>query len=405
MLPVLKVPGKTPRFATDSGATLEPAESYKNTGATIGTATPARNANWLWNLDFEWSRRVLGPVVANWYEGTAISSQNVASALFNPNVGIFVALDSAASNNVHRSVGGNIWVAGTDTSNSPKRDVATIDSTRYIIGTQNQDLETSGNGGGSTWAVITSATIGGSGALDYIETKHRPGTTDPDSSHAILLRGTPMQVRLAVTSVGVSGTWTTPSTAPPSVPTNAFGAAVISCGGDTWVIMSRGPAETDTKLWRSTNNGDVWAAVSVPSFASGATGGKHLAWSDNTGRLVLTGSATNPDTNYFAYSDDMGDTWTAATLDRKGFSPSGAQVTNKVYYCGGDCWVATEDSLNVGALDNRTIYYSLDNAVTWEVADINRGTTLTTPIDTIVCDERKVMAMGSTGFNLKTLNI
>jgi len=55
-------PTTLPQWATDGGATLEPAAGVKGTGFVVGTRPPARWMNWILNTTYQWMQYLDAPV-------------------------------------------------------------------------------------------------------------------------------------------------------------------------------------------------------------------------------------------------------------------------------------------------------------------------------------------------------
>ena len=68
MLPILNVPSKLPRWATNGTYVDEPLEANKLDGFRPGYKAPAKWWNWLENLNYEWARRIMSSMLMNWWE-------------------------------------------------------------------------------------------------------------------------------------------------------------------------------------------------------------------------------------------------------------------------------------------------------------------------------------------------
>ena len=55
-------PTTLPQWATDGGATLEPAAGVKASGFVVGTRPPARWMNWILNTTYQWMQYLDAPV-------------------------------------------------------------------------------------------------------------------------------------------------------------------------------------------------------------------------------------------------------------------------------------------------------------------------------------------------------
>lgn len=393
MLTTLNYPNSLPRWATDASRTLEPASGVKDVGWQVDDVPPARWMNWIHNVTYEWIQKITATQLMNWNQNTDISAVSVNAASYHPDQGYWMAYRSTGQT-VNKSVDGHAWTAVTALAQTARTGTAAIDGSYYMVGTVLNDIEYS-NDAGATWNVISSATIGGSGEIRSIHTKY------PDSDYAVVARGAASSVFIRIASSGITGSWASATTHPPSVPTNAFARNLIYCGATTWVLLVCNLGAGDkTKLYKSTDDADTWTAVSGLSFSASAYGAAALAYSRETERLVVCGSAqTSGNEEYIAYSDDLGDSWTSATIDKNGIALS--EVVQQVYYCGGNTWVATSREFDLAT--SQTIFVSTDNAVTWKVADVNGSTVTGGPTiyngPQIVCDGKQVMVLGAAGFN------
>lgn len=397
MLPILNYPTALPRWATTAGRTLEPDSGVKDVGWQIDDVPPARWMNWIHNTTYEWVQKITATQLMNWNQNTDISASSVNAASYHPDQGYWMAY-RGLNVVVDKSIDGHSWSTVTSLAQTPRAGTAAIDGSYYIIGTILNDIEYS-NDAGATWAVKTSATIGGSGELRSIHTKY------PDSDYAVVARGSAGSVTIRIASSGITGSWAAATTQPPSVPASAFAKTLIYCGATTWMLLVCDLTTGDqTKLYKSTDDADTWTAVSGLSFSASAYGAASIAYSRETERLVVCGSAaTSGNEEYIAYSDDLGDSWTAATIDKNGIALS--DPVQHAYYCGGNTWLATAQEFDLAT--SQTIYVSTDNAENWKIADVNGAAVTGGPSvyshPQIVCDGRQVMVLGLFGFNATSL--
>jgi hypothetical protein len=351
--------------------------------------------NWIHNTTYEWVQKITATQLMNWNQNTDISATRVISAIFHPDNGYWLAPSSITA--VYRSLDGHTWTGTGALPTQPSDCCIAIDGSYYIVGLIGGDVEYTTNG--SSWTTISSATIGGSGAIQQIHTKY------PDSDYAVLSRGNAGTITVRIASSGITGSWAAATTQPPSVPTNAVARNIIYCGATTWLLLAADIGTGDrTKLYKSTDDADTWVAVPGLSFSASAYGASAMAYSRETARLVVCGSAaTSGNEEYIAYSDDLGDTWTAATINKNGVAAS--ESVQNIYYCGGDSWIATSREFYLSS--SQTIFVSTDNAETWQVADVNTASVSAGPViyayPPIVCDGRQLIVFNDNGFNIASL--
>ena len=397
MLATLNLP-KAPTWATDSGRVLDPddtsgtGEILKEHGWDIDQRPPARVMNWLHNNHYQQIQRLRQQQLMNWWENTAVAVGDTSGIIFHPEIGYWLYTQDTG-NLPYSSIDGHTWTARTALASNARERLIGIASSYYLVGISTDAIQYSADAGATAWTTVTSGTIGGSGNLRAMHTKY------PDTDHLIVSRAGGV-VRIA--SSGITGAFVGASTPPPSTPASDTDHALIYTGGTTWLLGMSGTAGA-SEMYKSTDDGDTWAATSpgISSlFAVGSVGFKHAAYSRDTGRLVLVGSAGVSNSDFIAYSDDLGDTWVDVTsaIDNKGLSS--VSYPTYVYYCGGNCWVACASNL---ISDNpRAVYVSTDNAATWSVADLH-GQAASGRGLYIACDERKLLIGGDSGINVYCL--
>lgn len=394
MLPILDVPDSLPRWATNGTYVDEPTSGDKDNGFLPGVKPPAKWWNWLLNLNYEWAKRIMRTVLMNWWEETAISADDVESAIFHPGIGSWIVGMDATAPFGFTSIDGHTWTAFSNTIGAAARlEFIGIDTSNYILGNTSNDIKYSADAGATAWSTIADATIGGAGILERICTKY------PSADFAIVARNNAGAVELRIASTGITGSWVAPSTPPPSVPAGSGISSLIYIADTTWLLLTtRSNNGEDARLYKSLDDGDTWVRVNGLSFSAGDYGPTHMAYDENSGRLVTSGGTADisPEEE-FSYSDDLGDTWTVATVDRKGMGSDDAAL--RIYNCGGGSWIAANPSIATSEADG--LFASTDNAENWQIADLHGATGAAT--HKFACDGRKVIFCGDAGFNAYSL--
>lgn len=396
---ISQLPSKAPKWATTSLNRSEPSESDKAAGHAQGQASPAFEENWRAYFVYLWTQQIMKGALTNWNTNADIVAWNLWSGIYHPDMGSYCI----AGNNDYNwySYDGYTWTQGLQIAVGATASwrFAGYDSARVIIGNDTtDDLEYSTDGGiAAAWTTVLSATLGGSGNLYAIGTKY------PSSDLALVCRGSGGSCTVRRATTDVTGSWVAASTQPPSVPTGAFAMDMFWVGsGQTWMLLVQKygtPSDSDCKLYKSLDDGDTWAEVTgMNQFPSGSDGAMCLAYNQDTGRLVVGGSIdTSTSEEYIGYSDDLGDTWGAATIDKGGKALS-ARI-DRIYYCGGNAWVAIPDAYDEDA--GQTVYVSTDDAQTWKICDMLGGTNTDNLVE-LICNENKMLAIGDNGCSLSS---
>lgn len=401
MLPIIGYPTQQPKWATTAANRSEPSESDKAAGHAQGQASPAYEENWRAYLVYLWTQKTPAANLMNWKANVAPATWNVYSAIYHPEIGIWVV--SGNDPNSRYSYDGYAWSAGglIDSGGYAAYRFQAIDELYYIMASDGtaDDLKYTSDPTGA-WSTIVSATIGGSGNMTVIATKY------PTSRMCILSRNSGGSMAVRIASTTILGTWTGPTTPPPSVPTGAFGKALFWASGTTWLLLVNTPSAdyANMKLYKSLDDGDTWANVSgaAAPWASGDDAARHAAYNPDTGRIVAVGAYL--DTVQKArcvYSDDLGDTWTVSTINTPDAFIDGS--LDQVYYCGGNAWAALWD--NYDAPSKRTILISTDDGVNWYEADMDNAGLGTNDLTVMACDGRRMLAIGTNGAAVKSMAI
>lgn len=397
MFPKIDLPSRLPRYGTNSAYQEEPPEADKTLGHSLGERSPAYWENWRTNLVYEWCQKIAGTQLMNWKQGTDVLADDCESAIFHPEVGYWVITSVSELTSFH-STDGITFTTGSSMGAYPIENVIGIDTTNYIIANANNDLKYSADGGQTAWSTAASATIGGSGTIGAMCTKY------PDSDFVMVARGSnPVQIRIG--STGVSGTWAAPTTGPTGMASGAVAKSLIFTGGTTWILQVAQIGFNETQIYISTDDGDTWAASDTdPPFSSAAVGGYRSAYhqrSTTAGRLIVVGHetpVTGPSRGVAFYTDDLGTTWTEATLNFQGLDTD--VYIKGIYYAGGDTWIGTYKASG----GDPKVIISVDNGENWKIADIDGSSpSAGTDGDIIACNERQIMIFGSDGYNIKTL--
>ena len=391
MFPILNVPALLPEWATNGTYVDEPLPGNKADGFKPGYQPPAKWWNWVFNLNYQWAKIPLRSVLMNWWEEAAISADDVEAAVFHPDIGYWITGMDATAPYGFYSVDGHTWTAFANTIGAAAApNFGGIDTSYYILGNTSNDIKYSADAGQTAWSTVASATIGGAGTLTRICTKY------PASDFAIVGRA---NGTLRIASTGITGSWASPTTPPPSIPVGAGTESLIYISGSTWLLLiTRGGNGEDARLYKSVDDGDNWVVVAGLTFPVGQYGPTHMAYDGDTGRLIICGGTTSisPE-EYFAYSDDLGDTWTAAVVDRKGLGSDSPAY--RIYYCGGGAWIATNYKITISEGDG--FFMSTDNGENWEMCDSHGATN--TQGNRFCCDGRKMLCFGDAGFSAYTL--
>lgn len=376
----LQTPVKQPRWATDSGAILEPAEGQKDTGWTTNKKAPARWMNWLQGLLTGWAQLVGATLVANYSK--IINTVTVPFWLiWHPDNKLWMGT-RVASTTTYSSITGYQWgatagaLSGQAVGSGEQVDSLAIDSNYFIIGCSNGDINYSTNG--VSWTTVTSATIGGTGDIDSICTKY------PNDDMVIALRsdGT---VRIAN---DVTSSWSTPTT-PPTV--KARPRRILYLGGTTWAALLCDTLFTNAILSISTDDGDTWNTSAADPSATDEFW--DMAYCPDTGRIVIAGGLTGGNTK-IQYTDDLGTTWVTATQS-DGLSLDDHFLS--VYCCGGGLWVAVGEYTTAN-LDRPQVQMSKDNGATWRLVNIIEELDVNTAdYSGIGCDGKKVLIAPNAG--------
>lgn len=401
MLPIISLlPSMAPKWATTAANRSEPSESNKAAGHAQGEASPAYEENWRAYWVYKWTQKILGSALLNYKENADIVAWNLWSGIYHPDMGSFCI----GGNNDYTwySYDGYTWTQGQQIAVGATASYrfAGYDSARVIMGNEStDDLEYSTDGGiSAAWTTVTSATLGGSGNLTAVGTKY------PSSDLCLVCRGSGGSCTIRRATTDVTGSWVGASTQPPSVPTGSFGRNLFWVGsGQTWLLLVQKPSGTgdDCKLYKSLDDGDTWAEVTALAalFPSASDGAWTIAYNQDTGRMVVGGSIdTSGKEEYFAYSDDLGDTWTASTVDKGGKALN--QKIDRVYYMGGNCWIGISDVYDED--NGNTVYVSSDNGENWKIADMGINVGMDHLVE-IICNTSKALIIGNTGCNVNSL--
>jgi len=351
----LDLPVKFPRWATDAGRTLEPAESgaaqsNKDKGWLIDDRPPAREMNWLQNMAYEWIRQLAGGIVSNW-ELCEVPSigVNVYSVLWDDVRRCFVFVLLAGSK---RSDNGRTVPLGVIAWGGAKTPILGIDSafnsTHMLVGCTDGRLNYSVDG--AAWAENDTTPPGGAD-ISAIDTKY------PTSDLIIIGAGTVMRRVVA----GIGGVWANPAVPPVMV---GIIKSIVHVTGARWYCFgARG------EVSKSVDDGVNWATlVNTPNAIFSAA--KPLTHGDinpTTGTIVAVGyNATN--IAQIAYSLDDGATaWQAATKELPSF-----QTTSELYkvrYVGGNTWITVGKCTgSLVGLHPANILVSIDDGITWAPA-------------------------------------
>jgi len=311
------------------------------------------------------------------------ATDNLAAIIYHPDIEKWLV----AGENILRSyigTGGHEWESGGLFSAVPQVRSIGIDSTRFLVGDSNGNIQHSTDG--ATWSQELSATIGGAGYIYSVATRY------PTDNAIMVLRANSTVYR-AMGGIGTA--WSAAST-PPGV--NARPLRVLHREGAHWIAVVAEVGNTDCKLYLSNDDGDTWGeAISRPTSASKFM---DAGYNPETGMIAVVGE-TSAGAAVIEYSNDLGSTWTAATIEA-GFGLEA--LLTSVYYCGGDVWVVCGEYDS--SLEERAcLLVSNDDGVTWALVDSIGLGSFTSDLQAIACDGRKLICCGDSGVNLHSLSI
>lgn len=363
-----------PRWATDVSATSEPAEALKDTGAVQGTASAAKEFNWLQNQQYQYCQFALKTVISNWRSLDYASKPTLSRAvIFHPDQGMWLIVDNNVPNSWISYDGHNFTVDAAVGAPEP-RSIA-IDSTYIMFGLVAGGINTRDITG--AYLGVTSVAIGGAGGVDTIITKY------PSSDFCMVTRSG--VIRIAATGV-TSGAWVA-ATTPPPAPVTTGNQRLLWAGGTTFFLM-QGAGGT-TKTFMSTDDGDNWAVTTFPWSGIAAGVGTDMAYNPDDDMLVIVGADDTP-SGHIEYSLDSGTTWTVATIDYDGTPSDLFYGPAAVYYCGQGMWVAAGTS----SITMSKVLVSADG-INWSLASMESE--LDAPIVDIHASSRMLVAVGSVG--------
>jgi hypothetical protein len=381
----LNVPAGLPRWATDSGVTLEPSEGQKDSGWTAGKKPPARWMNWIQNLNYGWAVNSGAATLSNWFEGTKTGTATLYGVIYHPGNGLWMI--SRQTTSVLTSPSGHVWTtaAGALTNSASNKAIA-IDSSYFIVGTA-VDLGYSTNG--AAFTNVASATLGGSGAVQSLCTKY------PNSDFIIITRDNTYP---RIGSTGVTGSWVGATTNPPS---KTGTLAVLHLEGSTWAIGAVDGSSLNGILSISTDDGDNWNQSSADPTSTSVF--RHMAYNPDSGRILYVGLTTG-NVPTAEYTDDLGSTWSAANFNLNGHTIVGA--LQSVYYCGGGLWI-TVGSWNASNTSAPNAWVSKDDGENWQLVDIMDPTlpTSSKAYNAVACDGRKMLGVGNSGEMITSLTL
>lgn len=222
----------------------------------------------------------------------------------------------------HTSVfGGKLWVAaggsGLASISSPSDAAFVIDSSMLasfgaafyrhangVTGYGTNVLAMNGYGrfvrssdSGATWAA--GADIFGTGNRFY--TSYGAMDVNPSDGRVVVAGG---EAGLRAAYSDNNGASFADCTLPAS--TGVIGNQVKYCGNNRWLIACRSPSGTMGGLYKSTDNGATFTAVTLPvALGFWIQSKQNIAVDSLTGRVVIAGEQVGPETPRYYYSDDL----------------------------------------------------------------------------------------------------
>jgi hypothetical protein len=398
MFVTLDLPEKQAIWATGANRTLEPQDTAidptkpsKDQGWLQGKKPPDRIMNWLQNIAWEWSKKTASLIVSNFWPNQEIfaSNNDIIGAIFHPVFGRFMVImpDTAG---IPVSTDAHQWDTPHAIANT--KSAIGIDLTRFIIGDTSGNLDYTSDPDLLVWNQITAATIGGlAGSITQIHTKY------PDSDKCIVTKNASM--RIAAT--GITGSWSDPTT-PPATVSISFNS-LLYAGDSVWYLSSNTNPGLP-KIYKSTDDGDNWSEVGDQPTPTSAHHNAGIAFNrdhGDDGRLISVTSAAISES--IQYSDDGGDSWTTATINKRGLTS--LLVAKSVYYVGGDIWVICGGEID-GDTGESSALVSVDNGENWFIPDVNMAAKLlgATSLNAIACSKRNILIAGDNGINITSLS-
>jgi hypothetical protein len=383
MFTELTIP-ELPRWATDVGATLEPSEAKKDEGNVVAKRPPARWDNWIKYQNYLYCQQVLRTTLGNWKALDYASKPSTCrSVIYHPDHGTWLIATADGTNNTLTSSDGYQFANDAVITTPESRSIA-IDSTHILIGLQAGVITRRDSAGAYT--SVTSGTIGGTGTIQTIITKH--------PSDDLILCSRAGTIRRAASS---GGSWSAATTQPPS-PITTGHHKLVWAGGSTFFLMQGNAGATRT--YTSTDDGDNWAVTTTFPW-SGLTVGDawNMAYNPRDDMLVVVGD-NDSGVARIEYSEDSGVTWTVATID---FAGVNIPLLEDVYYCGQGFWVA----VGTPASEDSGILISSDGK-TWTKAGHDRNTTFSSSVEALAGSQKHMIMVGtdgvSTSLNVGTYN-
>lgn len=374
-------------WATNSSRTLDPDDTAgsgavtKEDGWETGKRPPARVMNWIHNFQNQWIQHIGSAAVGNWFPSSAVGAASLNGAVFVPGGGRYRWV-MASGTNTYYSQNGTSWTStGAALTSAAVTGAATLQgATTAVFGTSN-GLEHSSGALFSPWTQVLKATMGITNNIYSMDSK---------ATGSSFVMAVTSSNEVAIAASGVTGAWAAPTT-PPTAAINGP-KKLIWAGGSTWYLMSGSTTNYASRLFRSTDDGDVWTqqaiTPSVPELWESA------AYDPGAGRLIIAASeiSAGSDRPEFWYTDDGGAT------QGKGAFDSFDTITNTkvqdIYSCGSGLWVAC-------CIPNNRIIISSDNGETWHPADAHDfyDNTAGQGLHYLAGDGHKLIALGTNGYN------
>ena len=322
---------------------------------------------------------------ASTWEGLSAgdSIEDLVSLIYHPEIESWLA--AATSTRSYLGTGGHIWTPAGEFSATPQERSIGIDATRFLVGDTAGNIQYSTDG--AVWSQELSAAIGGAGAIFSLATRYPTDT-------AIMVLRTNATVYRAMAGIGAA--WSV-ATTPPAA--KAVPLRILHREGTNWMAVAADAGNVVTRLYLSSDDGDVWAvAVAHPTATSLFF---DAGYNPDTAVIAIVGKTTAGALTV-EYSIDLGSTWQVATIET-GTAITGVALTS-IYYCGGDVWVAVGE-YDATLEERALILISNDNAETWAIADSIDLSSFTADLTSIACDGRKLICCGDNGINLHSLSI
>lgn len=383
---LLYVPEKFPRFCTDNPTKInEPAEEDKDDGFNLNAYVDSGWFNWFQNLNYEWTRRILGTVLGNWSTALLTSSGTPDSCIYWPidgqNKWLHYFSDATPFTRRYYDPWHSSSVSRLGATEGTLSRVLSYDSSRliladYINGIQHLVYSTDGQTWTSKWLLSLAEKITAIGIKRPLE----------DSNFIVVGFNLVGSIRYA--SV-VTGSFTSPTTQ------RGYFEIADFCfmGNGNWLCLYK-----DGVTYVSTDDCDNWAVTSyTPAASLFMTAMNSVDYNPATNTVIAVGEDGD-----IARSPNSGTDWENVTI-----ALSGRTINDltKVIHVGAGGWVAVGEPITPSSgiyIAWPGILISIDDGKTWHMPayspfSIPTGFDDNADIVDVCCDGRCIRAMDLNG--------